>query len=305
MEPKSNKTLLVFLVWCIILFNPAQAICVPRNRSDAVPSSFASSLKLQPPPSHVYTPISQPPPSPPAPRTTSAPVPPTPPKSQSSASSPRASKASTSLPSTSSASAPVPPMPPQETPDSSPDLSSLKSKLPTIQISLPIVSLNSGAGSKIVSDPEIKSLCGKTDQPALCLATISPFFNGKTDLASVIGMLIKAGIEQTKQAIATAAKMATDPKYSNPKTLSKLNDCKEIYDDALDNMQEAIEAIPLKDVGTIETMISAAISDYGTCDDGFTGQPNPIPEGVSPMAKINENLMNIAGVILALTKMMP
>lgn len=117
-------------------------------------------------------------------------------------------------------------------------------------------------------------------------------------------MLIKAGTEQTKQAIATAAKMANESK-SDPRTLSRLDDCKEIYDDALDNLQEAMDAIPLKDVGTIATMVSAAISDYGTCDDGFTGQPNPIPEGVSPLAKINENLMNIAGIILALVDLLP
>ncbi|XWS14189.1 hypothetical protein CRYUN_Cryun36dG0102100 [Craigia yunnanensis] len=270
MEPKNNKILLVFLFWCIILFNPAQSICVPRNQSEPESSpSHSSSPQLQPPPSHVSTPISQPPPSP-------------------------------SPPHPSTASAPDSPTPPQETPDSSPEPSSVKSKLPTIQISLPTV----GVGVKTVSDPRIKSLCDKTDQPALCLASIAPFFNGKSDLPSIIEMLIKAGTEQTKQAMATAAKMAADTK-SDPKTVSRFNDCMEIYDDALDNMQEAIDAIPLKDVGTIATMVSATISDYGTCDDGFTGQPNPIPEGVSPMAKINENLMNISGIILALTNMIP
>lgn len=155
-----------------------------------------------------------------------------------------------------------------------------------------------------MSDPRIKSLCDKTDHPALCLATIGPFFSGKSDVISVIEMLIKASTEQTKQAIATAEKMATDSK-SDPRAVSRFNDCKEIYDDALDNLQEAIDALAEKDVGTISTMISAAISDYGTCDDGFTGQPNPIPEGVSPMAKINENLMDIARIILALANMIP
>ncbi|XWS53524.1 hypothetical protein CRYUN_Cryun10bG0008700 [Craigia yunnanensis] len=272
MEPKNNKILLVFLFWCIILFNSARAICVPRNQSDQeLPLSHFSPSNLQPPPSPVSTPISQPPPSNPHPSTASASVPPT---------------------------------PPQETPDSSSEPLSLKSKVPAIQISLPTVSLNVGVGVKTVSDPRIKSMCDKTDQPALCLASIAPFFNGKSDLPSIIEMLIKAGTEQTKQAIATAAKMATDPK-SDPKTVSRLNDCKEIYDDALDSMQEAIDAIPLKDVGTVATMVSAAISYYGTCDDGFTGQPNPIPEGVSPMVKINENLINIAGIILALTNMIP
>ncbi|PPS09770.1 hypothetical protein GOBAR_AA10866 [Gossypium barbadense] len=119
------------------------------------------------------------------------------------------------------------------------------------------------------SDPQIKSLCAKTEYPDLCLTTIAPFFNGKTDIAS---------------ANATATKMAADPKYADdPKTISGLKGCYEMYDDALDNMQNAMDTIPVYDIGTIETMVSAAITDYGTYDDGFTQQPNPVPDGVSPM----------------------
>ncbi|XP_021291482.1 pectinesterase inhibitor [Herrania umbratica] len=283
MEFRTNKKLLVFLFLCIVLFTSAQAICVPRNQTvseggPGLSSSFSASSKSHSQSSPASTPTSQPPPSPPPPSTAPAPVSVTPP----------------SPPSPSTASDPVPATP---TIDSSPGL-----KLPKIQLPLSPLSSNLGVGAKTVTDPQILSLCGKTDHAALCLACIAPFYNGKSDLSSVVEMLIKSGTEQTKQAIAIAAKMADDPK-SDPKTVAKLNDCKEIYDDALDNMQEAIDAIPLKDLGTIATMISATISDFGTCDDGFTGQPNPIPEGVSPMAKINENLMNIAGIILVLADM--
>ncbi|KAB2040222.1 hypothetical protein ES319_D02G068000v1 [Gossypium barbadense] len=157
----------------------------------------------------------------------------------------------------------------------------------------------------VPSDPQIKSLCAKTEYPDLCLTTIAPFFNGKTDIASVVEMLIKAGTEQTKQANATATKMAADPKYADdPKTISGLKGCYEMYDDALDNMQNAMDAIPVHDIGTIETMVSAAITDYGTCDDGFTRQPNPVPDGVSPMVDINENLQNIGSIILAITDLL-
>ncbi|EOY06708.1 hypothetical protein QUC31_016125 [Theobroma cacao] len=288
MEFRTNKMLLVFLFLCIVLFTSAQAICVPRNQTvseggPGLSSSFSVSSKSHTQSSPASTPTSQPPPSAPPPSTAPEPVSVTPP-----------SQPQPSPPSPSTASAPVPATP---TIDSSPGL-----KLPEIQLPLSPLSLNLGVGAKTVIDPQILSLCGKTDHAALCLACVAPFYNGKSDLSSVVEMLIKAGTEQTKQAIAIAAKMANDPK-SDPKTVAKLNDCKEIYDDALDNMQEAIDAIPLKDVGTIATMISATISDFGTCDDGFTGQPNPIPDGVSPMAKINENLMNIADIILILANM--
>ncbi|XVF62458.1 hypothetical protein PTKIN_Ptkin09bG0009400 [Pterospermum kingtungense] len=276
MEHKNNKTLLIFLSWCIILFNPVQAICVPRNQSDSeAPPSHPSSPKLQPPPSPASTtPISQPPPSPPQPTPVSAPVPPTPSS--------------------------------QESPDSSP-----KPELPKLQITLPEASVSVGVGVggigvglKTITDPQIKALCDKTNYVPLCLSSITPFFNGKTDLISVIGMLIKASTEQTKQAIATATAMANEAK-SDARKLSNFEDCKEVYDDALDNLQEAVDAIPVHDIGTLLTMVSAAVSDYGTCDDGFTGQPNPIPDGVSPMADINEHLMNMAGNILALARLIP
>lgn len=290
MELKNNKTLLVFLSWCIILFNPAQAICVHRNQSNPELSSPT------PTQSSSATHSSQPPPSPPTQQssTQTSQQPPSPPQP-------------TSVPA-----APVPPTPTSE-PQDSPDAPSPKPELPKLQISLPTGPLSVGVGAggigvgvgvKPITDPIVKGLCDKTDLPPLCLSSIAPFFNGKTDVTSVIEMLIKSATEQTKQAITTARTMANGAK-SDPKKLSMFNDCFEIYDDALDNLQEAVDAIPAKDIGTLETMVSAAISDYSTCDDGFTGQPNPIPDGVSPMAKVNDHLMNIASVILALAKLIP
>ncbi|XVE82260.1 hypothetical protein DITRI_Ditri15bG0134000 [Diplodiscus trichospermus] len=253
MEP---KLLLVSLFWCILLFNPAQAICVPLNQSDPHSS-----------PSH----------------------------SSSSSTTTTTSSSSKSPPS----SAEVAHTPPHEKPHSShPEPSSIK--LP--KNSHPKISMNVGVNVRTVTDPNIKSLCDKTDQPSLCMSSISPFYNGKSDVGSVVWMLMRAGTEQTKRAIRIATKMANDAK-NDPKKVSSLNDCKEVYDDALDNLQKSMDAITPKDVGTINTMMSAAISDYASCDDGFSGQPDPNAKGVSPMGKINENLMNIAAIILSLANM--
>ncbi|XVF66117.1 hypothetical protein PTKIN_Ptkin10aG0008900 [Pterospermum kingtungense] len=194
---------------------------------------------------------------------------------------------------------------PQQTPGSSP-----KPKLPTsgskvglgLNIGVGPIGLNVGVGVKL--DPKIKALCAKSDDANLCLTTIAPVYNGKTDLLSVIQMMIKAATDQVKQAMATAKKMANDPR-TDAKTRSGYKDCEEMYDDALDNFQEALDAIPIPEIGTVNIMLSAAITDISTCDDGFTGQPNPIPDGVSPMAKLNEHLMNIVGVMLSIVKMIP
>ncbi|KAE8714224.1 Adenine nucleotide alpha hydrolases-like superfamily protein [Hibiscus syriacus] len=149
------------------------------------------------------------------------------------------------------------------------------------------------------SNPQIRTLCAKTFYPRLCIRSIEPFFNGKTDPQSVAVMLIKAMSERSKRAIKTATKMAADPLYSDdPMLVSEFNGCRQQYDDALVALKEAMDAILVREIETVETKVSQAQDDYEICDNGFTRHPdNTITDGVSPMAKINEKLTNIGDVI--------
>ncbi|KAE8714225.1 hypothetical protein F3Y22_tig00110198pilonHSYRG00036 [Hibiscus syriacus] len=149
--------------------------------------------------------------------------------------------------------------------------------------------------STVASNPQIRSYCHKTFEPDLCLTSIAQFFNGETDLQSLTVMLIKAMTERTKRAITAATEKAADPMYSHdPRIVSALKACRELYGDALKALKQAMDNIQVYDIDTVEDLVINAEDDYDKCDSGFAMQP----DGVSPMADINEELQNFGGIVL-------
>ncbi|EEF43080.1 pectinesterase inhibitor 1 [Ricinus communis] len=143
-------------------------------------------------------------------------------------------------------------------------------------------------------NPQLKKICDKTDYPSLCLSSITPFFTGKTEIISVLRMAIDAAIKQTEVAISAAQKIVNSSN-NPPETASILQDCIETYTDAIDNFHSAEEAIPEKDIGTINTMLSAAVADYETCNDESGGS--------SPMTSYGEKLVNMTSNCLVIASL--
>ena len=79
-------------------------------------------------------------------------------------------------------------------------------------------------------------------------------------------MAIKASIDRTNLTVAKATAIATSAAIT-PQVASIMGDCKDSYNDALDNYMSAMDA---RDVGTVNSMLSAAITDFSDCDDGLT-----------------------------------
>ncbi|KAK9282033.1 hypothetical protein L1049_004945 [Liquidambar formosana] len=147
-------------------------------------------------------------------------------------------------------------------------------------------------------DPAIKKVCRATDHPSLCFSTITPYLGGKTNPASILKMEIKACANQTKAALAMATKIANDPSTTSI-TAECLETCQENYSDAIDNLKSAVDAIATHDVGTMNSMLSAALTDFTTCEDGFAEMP-----GVkSPMAKFDDTLTKLASNCLAIVSL--
>lgn len=146
----------------------------------------------------------------------------------------------------------------------------------------------------IARNPRIKKICDSTDYPAICLTFIAPFFNGKCDPISVLEMALKASSQQIKMAIAASTKLA----HKMPSAgASHLKHCKDNYHDALDNLQNAIDAIPTRDIGTINSMLSAAVTDFSECDDAFAGHISHIADYDGHLTKMVSNCLAIASLV--------
>ncbi|KAL8481216.1 hypothetical protein ACS0TY_027660 [Phlomoides rotata] len=143
-------------------------------------------------------------------------------------------------------------------------------------------------------DPKVKKICDSTDHPDLCLASIVPLLEGKTDVSSVLDVAIRAGAKISRYGLFLVQKLAADP-ATPPEVASILNDCKESCSTAVDNYENAIEALPEHDIGTMNSMLSAVITNVGDCEDALAKQgPN------SPFSSVAVRLRSMTSNCLAI-----
>lgn len=145
-------------------------------------------------------------------------------------------------------------------------------------------------------DPSIKKICDSTDYSDICLTSLSPFLiPGKTDPVSVLESAIKATTQHAKQAMSHATKLASAPNLPTRKS-NALSDCQYMFSDALDNLQSAMEALPSRDFGTVNSMLSAVITDSETCEDGFSGT-SPLADFDATLRMMGSNCLAISSLI--------
>ncbi|RRT60232.1 hypothetical protein B296_00016226 [Ensete ventricosum] len=253
---------------------PATALCVPRNSSNPI------NLAALPPPSST---------------TTSSPATPSPAlKSPSQPSKPSQLPPSNATPTPATPSPPLksssPPTQPSQLTPSPPAFSQpaavVSTQLPT---HLPLPNLLPFAGA-------VSALCGHTDYPEVCASSILPLQHppGFVGPAALLKLQLQACRAQAEKARAHIAALS-GLTGTKARDASSLQDCDDNYDDVLDNLDEAAAALASKDKGTLKTMLSALITDFSTCDDGFTEMAK-----VSPLAVIDDMLSKLASNCLAI-----
>uniref|UniRef100_A0A7N0TKR2 Pectinesterase inhibitor domain-containing protein n=1 Tax=Kalanchoe fedtschenkoi TaxID=63787 RepID=A0A7N0TKR2_KALFE len=145
-----------------------------------------------------------------------------------------------------------------------------------------------------VEDPEIKKMCDKTDYPDLCQSTVAHFMDGRNDPVSMLDMVIKACVQYTHLAMAGAKKLSASPAFGRIK--SRFNDIAEYYADALENLQDAANAIKVKDMATVNINLSAALDDFGAYEDDW-GETSPMADFDTKLTHMASNCLAIATLV--------
>lgn len=141
----------------------------------------------------------------------------------------------------------------------------------------------------MVSNSESRpvNLCSGADYIPLCQKIVkgqnSPL--GATD--QVIHLLIKE-TESAKRLLLQYASSKSQPAQI----------CKECYDDAVFDLQLCLTNQKDHDKGSFNSNLSAALTDYVTCDDAYAEKRQ-----VSPVKKLNKMLRQIADTGLYLETM--
>lgn len=146
----------------------------------------------------------------------------------------------------------------------------------------------------------LKAICSRTDNPVLCDNMLTSYLEGASSITprSVLEAHMTACSDHTSKAAAFVTTLIANP-LTLPIMSASLGVCKDNYADAQDNIDQARAALVAGDKSTVNIMMSAAMSDYETCEDGFMELP-----GVrSPIASFNDMLSKIGSNCLAIAEM--
>ncbi|KAJ1418764.1 Pectinesterase inhibitor domain [Sesbania bispinosa] len=83
-----------------------------------------------------------------------------------------------------------------------------------------------------------------------------------------------------------------------------LSDCEEEYSEAIDNLQDSEEALANGDYDKVDTLVSAAMSDAETCEDGFKDMLSDDNGSTSPLTERNRYFSELCSNALAITKLL-
>ncbi|CAJ1940602.1 unnamed protein product [Sphenostylis stenocarpa] len=83
-----------------------------------------------------------------------------------------------------------------------------------------------------------------------------------------------------------------------------LRDCEEEFSEAIENLQDSKQALGNGDCDQVDTLVSAAMSDAQTCEDGFKDMKNEDSYSTSPLTERNRYFSELCSNALAITKLL-
>lgn len=137
-----------------------------------------------------------------------------------------------------------------------------------------------------VAEARYKSLCSQTAYPTLC----QPLVKGPNPRRATHST-IRALEAKTKLAIADASRH----RYATPQAAV----CCATFTDAAFNLENARKSIRQRNLLALKMFLTAAVSDYGVCVDGFieTRQVNAVQNAADELRKIGTNCLLLATLI--------
>ncbi|KAG9157660.1 hypothetical protein Leryth_014178 [Lithospermum erythrorhizon] len=112
-------------------------------------------------------------------------------------------------------------------------------------------------------------------------------------LGSISIKLLRYNVTDTRCHIKHLLKNKKWDKYY----LQRLNDCYELYSDAINTVKQAMNSYHDKRYDDANIQISAILDDSNTCEDGFKEGGNSTS---SPLSKRNENLFELGATSLCI-----
>jgi pectinesterase inhibitor-like protein len=130
-------------------------------------------------------------------------------------------------------------------------------------------------------------ICQKADFKPLCRTVVKGLTDPRVALRSAIHQLII----QSRRAIRLADLHGKSDQY--------MDVCKESFDDALTSLRTSLKNLKNHDRASLNINLSAALSDYVTCDDAFSesGMGNPLGKIDALMSRMASNCLYLSSLV--------
>lgn len=143
-----------------------------------------------------------------------------------------------------------------------------------------------GEGLNLKFDLSLMDICKKSDYPGLCRSVVKGLKTPTVAIEAAIRQLMS----ETKQAMAVAQRQKSKP---------GMDVCYENYDDAYSNLETCLSNLKTHDKGSLNINLSAALTDYVTCDDAVAevGGPSTLTRTNVMLREMASNCLYISSLI--------
>ncbi|CAK9143269.1 unnamed protein product [Ilex paraguariensis] len=146
----------------------------------------------------------------------------------------------------------------------------------------------------------VSTTCSHTLHFDVCVSSLRSDPRSKTsDVKGLAAIALDLSIGEAKKTISYIDSLKS--RADNTQNQSKrLSECMVEYSDALENLQEAIQALSKTSIDDVNELATTAMTDSETCKDGF----EEVPNSHFPLADRNQYFDNLCGNFLAITTLL-
>ncbi|CAI9118974.1 OLC1v1020621C1 [Oldenlandia corymbosa var. corymbosa] len=154
-------------------------------------------------------------------------------------------------------------------------------------------------------DERIKKICQNTDYPEICLATIVPILKAsghtgaKLSTMDIWELNTKIAYGFANFSLGALDRFSKTPGLPED-VKTALDICGESFSDVLDSLENAVDAFSKHDIGTVSTMLSAAMTNCGDCEEAFKGLSYdcPVAGFADKLSSVSSNSLAIGSAFM-------
>jgi len=153
----------------------------------------------------------------------------------------------------------------------------------------------------------VTATCKHTLHYQVCISSLRsvPGSSKTSDLKVLAEIALNLSTTYAAETLSCVHELQSNSSAANNIYVSRcLRDCEEEFSEAIENLQDSKEALANGDCDQVDTLVSAAMSDAETCEDGFKDMPSEDNYSTSPLTERNRYFSELCSNALAITKLL-